>query len=239
MSSAEDVTWGLKHTASLLTPEELERAAREPPPRDPALPPPGSAAGFLRIHLARIAGHLEDALPSFKGPTPLLLISQLRERLAFERTSSRLYAGLIVKVHAHGAYPGGPTPERLVELHNQELEHLNVVRESLHRLGTGAPSLSVAGDGTDAQLQELLQAVDDPSASLQDALRAVLVAEIINNAGWLLLVELAQELGPQDQAETFREVLRAESLHLEEVSGWIAHLQDADAPASEVRASSA
>ncbi|NRD53038.1 ferritin-like domain-containing protein [Corallococcus exiguus] len=248
MSSGEGGDWGLKHTAAQLTAEELEQVAREEPPRDSALPPSGSAVRFLRVHLMRIAGHLGElqppdfrelvgqALQTAEGPTPLLFVAQLRERLAFERTSSRLYAGLLVKTHALGSYPGGPTPERLVELHNQELDHLNLIRECIYRLGVDASQLTAQGDGADPRPHGLLRAVDDPCATLPDALRAVLIAEILNNAGWAMLVDLAQELGPPDLVDAFREVLREETLHLEEVTTWVANLPD-DVRVTDARAS--
>lgn len=238
MSSGEGGDWGLKHTAEQLTAGELEQVAHDEPFRDTGLPPSGSAVRFLRVHLMRIAGHLGELhLPDFKevvgaalhpveGPTPLVFVAQLRERLAFERTSSRLYAGLLVKTHALGSYPGGPTPERLVELHNQELDHLNLIRECIYRLGVDAPPLTAHGDGADPRPHGLLRAVDDPCASLQDALRAVLISEILNNAGWAMLVDLSQELGPPDLVDAFREVLREETLHLEEVTSWVANLPD-------------
>lgn len=238
MSSGEGGDWGLKHTAEQLTSEELEQVAREEPLRDSALPPSGSAVRFLRVHLMRIAGylgelHLPDfkevvghALQSVEGLTPLVFVAQLRERLAFERTSSRLYAGLLVKTHALGSYPGGPTPERLVELHNQELDHLNLIRECIYRLGVDVPPLTAHGDSVEPRPHGLLQAVDDPCATLPDALRAVLISEILNNAGWAMLVDLAQELGPPDLVDAFREVLREETLHLEEVTVWVANLPD-------------
>ncbi|AFE07062.1 hypothetical protein COCOR_06690 [Corallococcus coralloides DSM 2259] len=238
MSSVEGGDWGLKHVAAQLTAEELEQVAREEPLRDSALPPSGSAVRFLRVHLMRIAGHLGElhlpdfqevvghALQAVEGPAPLLFVAQLRERLAFERTSSRLYAGLLVKTHALGSYPGGPTPERLVELHNQELDHLNLIRECIYRLGVDAPQLTAHGDSADPRPHGLLRAVDDPCATLPDALRAVLISEILNNAGWAMLVDLAQELGPPDLAGAFREVLREETLHLEEVTTWVANLPD-------------
>ncbi|NBD12232.1 MULTISPECIES: hypothetical protein [Corallococcus] len=249
MSSAEDVNWGLRHTAELLTAEELERLAREDPPRHPALPAPGSVVGFLRTHLVRIAGGpdrppsrrgiqetVSSALQTLKGPSPQLFLVQLRERLAFEQTRARLHACLLEKTRAEGGYPGGPTPARLVELHLQEMEHLNLVRECIHRLGGSAPALTTSEDDTGPRLQGLLQVAEQPGATLQDALRAVLVSEIINHTGWALLVELTQELGPADMVDAFREVLRAETLHLGEVTEWVANLPD-EARAQEALAS--
>ncbi|MFB1483873.1 hypothetical protein [Corallococcus sp. RDP092CA] len=248
MSAAEGGDWGLKHSAEQLTVEELEQLAREEPRHDTARRPSGSAVRFLRSQLARIAGQLGGLnLPDFKevvgsvlqvvdGATSLLFVAQLRERLAFERTSSRLYAGLLVKTQALGSYPGGPTAERLVELHNQELDHLNLVRECIYRYGADAPQVAGLGDGADPRPHGLLRAVDDPCATLPDALRAVLIAEILNNAGWAMLMDLAEELGPSDLVGAFREVLREETLHLEEVTTWVANLPD-DASAEDPRAS--
>lgn len=243
MSSTEDVNWGLRHTAVLLTSEELERLAREDPPRHPALPAPGSVVGFLRTHLTRIAGGpdkppsrrgLKEAVSSvfqtLKAPSPQRFLAQLHERLAFEQPRSRLHACLLEKTHAEGSYPGGPTPARLAELHLQAMEHLNLVRECIHRLGGDAPAQTASEEGTGPRLQGLLQVVDEPGATMQDALRAVLVSEIINHTGWALLVELAQELGPTDLVDAFREVLRAETLHLGEVTEWAANLPDEASP---------
>ncbi|WP_223637714.1 ferritin-like domain-containing protein [Corallococcus sp. EGB] len=238
MSAGEGGDWGLRRTAEQLTVEELEHVAREEPLHDSTRRHSGSAVRFLRAQLSRISGHLGELhLPDFKevvgsalqaveGAAPLLFVAQLRERLAFERTSSRLYAGLLVKTHALGSYPGGPTPERLVELHNQELDHLNLVRECIYRLGADVPQMAPLGDGADPRPHGLLRAVDDPCATLQDALCAVLISEILNNAGWAMLVDLAEELGPPDLAGAFREVLREEALHLDEVTTWVANLPD-------------
>ncbi|RYZ43090.1 MAG: ferritin-like domain-containing protein [Myxococcaceae bacterium] len=241
MSRDEDVKQGLVRTATLLSAQELEHLAHGAV-RNTVLVPAGSAVQSLRIHLSRIAGDL-DALPTtalrermsgalqaLKGGSPALFIDRLCERLAFERTSSRLYAGLLLKTHALGTFAGGPTPERLLELHNQELEHLGRVRDALLRLGAPPSLRTPSGDIAGLQSQGLIQAIDAPGATLMDALRATLVSELINNTGWALLVDLASELGPPDLEQAFREVLHVESRHLAEVTLWVANGAHADAP---------
>ncbi|RKH34715.1 ferritin-like domain-containing protein [Corallococcus praedator] len=244
MSSDEDVRQGLMRTAMLLDAQELEHLAHGAV-RDTVLPPAKSAVQALRIHLSRLAGDPDvlppprafrekvgHALQALKGTAPALFIDKLCERLAFERTSSRLYASLLLKTHTLGTFAGGPTPERLLELHNQELEHLGMVREGLLRFGAHPSLRTPSGDVASAQSRGLIQAVDAPGATLMDALRATLVSELINNAGWALLVDLASELGPPDLELAFRDVLHVESHHLAEVTVWVANGTYTDAPST-------
>ncbi|RKG81780.1 hypothetical protein [Corallococcus terminator] len=245
MSWDEDVKQGLKRTAMLLSEQELEHLTHGAV-RNTVLPPAEGAVQSLRIHLSRIAEasdvmpttafreRMSGALQVLKGGSPALFIDRLCERLAFERTSSRLYAGLLIKTHALGTYDGGPTPERLLELHNQELEHLGQVRDGLLRLGAPPSLRTPSGDVADSQCRGLIQAIDAPGATLMDALRVTLVSELINNAGWAMLVDLASELGPPELEQAFREVLLVESGHLAEVTLWVANGTYADpAPESE------
>ncbi|RYZ37699.1 MAG: hypothetical protein EOO72_10345 [Myxococcaceae bacterium] len=225
MSPDEDVKRGLKRTALLRTAQELEHLAHTAPA--------GGVVQFLQGPLARIAGALDGvapsalrkrmsgALQSLKGAKTALFVDRLCERLSFEKTSSRLYASLLLKTHALGTYTGGPSSERLLELHNQELEHQALVREGLLRFGIPTSLRTPSGDVADSQSRALIQAVDAPGTSLLEALRATLVSELINNAGWAVLVDLAAELGPSDLEQSFREVLLAESRHLTEVTVWV------------------
>jgi hypothetical protein len=71
------------------------------------MPPPTSVMGAVTSVLGGIT----------KNPSEFL--DKLGERLAFERTGTRLYEGLLAKFDAVGSYDGGPTRELLTEFHDE------------------------------------------------------------------------------------------------------------------------
>jgi hypothetical protein len=66
-----------------------------------------------------------------------------------------------------------------------------------------------------------LQVVTDPRTTLAQALSAVLSAELTDDAGWQLLIELATTLGQDDLAARFSEAAEAESRHVAQVRKWL------------------
>jgi rubrerythrin len=55
-------------------------------------------------------------------------------------------------------------------------------------------------------------------------LQAMLNAELADNDGWQLLIELAGELGYSDLEEQFQQALEEEAEHLENVRGWLSSM---------------
>jgi len=67
-----------------------------------------------------------------------------------------------------------------------------------------------------------VQVLTDPRTTLDQCLNAILVAELADNDGWMLLASLADAMGHEEMAETFREALADEAMHLANVRQWVA-----------------
>lgn len=149
-----------------------------------------------------------------------LLLDKLSERAAFERTGVRLYDAVIMKVAALGK--GSKVPlENLREIRRQELEHFHLVSQEIKKLGGDATAKSPCADVTGVASRGVLQVVSDPRTSVAQTLSAVLTAELTDNAGWELLIELCAKLRLPKLAEAFERALSQEAEHLIKVRGWI------------------
>jgi rubrerythrin len=175
-----------------------------------SVPPPGSLKGMAKV-----------ALDALKGKKASVFIDRLSERAAFERTGTRLYEAMIAKYDALGGIDGGPTRERLVEIRDEEIEHLGILREAIEGLGGDPTVMTPSADLVGVEGTGLVQVLTDPRTTVEECLGALLVAELVDNDGWSLLARLADGMGHDQLAETFREALADELMHLEDVRRWV------------------
>jgi hypothetical protein len=66
--------------------------------------------------------------------------------------------------------------------------------------------------------------MNDPRTTVPQCLNALLTAELTDNAGWELLIDLATELGHTDLSEQFTEALENEQDHLLKVQTWLSEM---------------
>jgi hypothetical protein len=173
--------------------------------------PPGLSAARLR-HATRVAP---------VGIKPAVFLDLLGERLAFERTGTRLYEALLVKQAAADPHPGGPTRADLEEIRDDELEHFGLIRQAIEALGADPTAITPGADVIGVASHGLVEAVSDPRVTLTESLKAVLAAELIDNDSWLTLVEVAEGLGQEVLAQEFRHSLAVEEGHLARVRIWL------------------
>jgi len=65
-----------------------------------------------------------------------------------------------------------------------------------------------------------MQVVTDPKTTMAQALHAILVAEMVDNAAWDELIELTEQAGNEDLVERFTKARDEEQEHLDKVQGW-------------------
>lgn len=183
-----------------------------------SVPPPATVKGA--------AGVVMDAA---KGAHASVFIDKLGERLAFERTGTRLYDALLAKFDSSEALPGGPTREELAEIRDEELAHFELVRQAMLELGADPTAVTPSADVTAVSSIGLLQVITDPRINLKQSLEAALIAELIDNDGWPLLIELASAAGHDDLAQRFGQALAEEAEHLINVRSWVKQATIADA----------
>jgi rubrerythrin len=171
------------------------------------------------------------ALQKGMGRRPSLFIDKLGERLAFERSGTRLYEALLVKFEADGSLAEIVSEERLRAIRDDEARHFHMVWQALERLGADPTVQTPCADAGGVESQGLFQLLSDPRSSFAQGLHAALTAELVDNEGWSMLIDLADKMKQPEMAEEFRKALREEEVHLQLVRDWLreANLKEAGA----------
>lgn len=175
-----------------------------------SVPPPASVKGVVQAGLQAVSGN-----------KPSVFINKLGERLAFERTGTRLYEALMAKFNGQVSWKGGPSRANLEQFHREELQHFELVREAIQSLGGDPTVVTPAADITGVAAEGLLKVVTDPRTSVAESLEALLVAELADNDGWKMLIQLATTMGEKNLAKRFRAAAKEEERHLAAVRDWL------------------
>jgi hypothetical protein len=174
------------------------------------VPPPGTVKGVIKTILEKVEGHKAT-----------VLIDKLGERLAFERTGTRLYDALLAKLEAANVHEGGPTREQLERIRDDEIRHFALVRDALLRLGADPTAITPGADVIGVAGQGWVQVLTDPRSTLSQCLVVMLSAEVADGEGWELLAALTESLGFDELAKQFRLALLEEEQHAIEVRTWV------------------
>jgi ferritin-like protein len=176
-----------------------------------SVPPPMSVKGVVGATAQALTGHRMH-----------VLLDKLGERAAFERAGVRLYDAMLRKAALADSLPGDMDIAALQEIRDDEAAHFSLLAESIERLGGDSTTMTPCADIAGVQGMGLLQAINDPRATLAQSLETVLAAELIDNASWELLIELADGFGQDELVNEFRNALANERRHEARVRGWLA-----------------
>jgi rubrerythrin len=198
-----------------------------------SIPPPASIAGAVKTGLSALAGN-----------RPTILLDKMGERLAFERSGTRLYDALLTKYEAlvgggderfgatledaleksaaTGHEAEGQSPlEVLRRIRSEELEHFKMLSDAIGRLGGDPTAQTPCADVAATAAMGYIQVLTDPRTTLAQCLNVMLSAELTDNAGWELLIQLADDTGQSDLAGEFLAALGEEQQHLAIVRAWL------------------
>ena len=150
-----------------------------------------------------------------------VFMDKLSERLAFERTGTRLYDAFINKCETIGESAEGPSLTEVQEIRDEEHRHFMLLTEAITSLGGDPTVQSPCADVQAVASLGIMQVLNDPRTTVSQCLNALLTAELTDNAGWELLIDLAEELGQTDLSEQFTEALDNEQKHLANVQMWL------------------
>ncbi|HUP29289.1 MAG TPA: ferritin-like domain-containing protein [Usitatibacter sp.] len=180
---------------------------------------------------ATVKGAIKSGIKMMAGKRPQVFLDKLGERLAFERTGTRLYAALIAKCEAPHEGAAAVSLEQLRRFQQEEAEHFALVKESIEQLGGDPTTQTPCADVAGVESMGLMQVVTDPKTTINQSLHAILVAELADNAAWDELIVLARAMGHDEMAVRFEAASAHEMEHLETIRQWHqdATLQDAKA----------
>ena len=185
-----------------------------------------------------------------QDPNPPLLMDKVGERIAFERGGVRLYEALIAKYEAATRRSGDVLPpagemqelaqaqglavlapvegesplQTLQRIRSEELAHFRMLCECMTELGGDPTAQTPCADVTATASMGIMQVLTDPRTTLAQCLNAILTAELTDNAGWELLIQLAEQSGESELAGRFLGALSQEQEHLVTIKGWLTTL---------------
>ncbi len=224
---------GAKTAPDLL--KEMIEGAKEFSPSSP-----GDATGIAqaRVHYAREAGPIGTLPPpsnagqfqqgASRAPNESTMdafMDKLGARLAFERTGTRLYEALLSKHQAFGGFPGGPSPQDIQRLCDQELQHFKMLRDCIEQLGGDPTAITPSADVEATAGTGINMVLADARTDLIQSLHAILVAELADHASWETLHKMAGYVGEPGMAELFLKAIQEEEEHLRLVKGWLSAAQ--------------
>ena len=166
----------------------------------------------------------EEAEASEDQAGMAVLLDKLGERLAFERMGTRLYEALLNKCQTLGEQTPGPTLEEIQHIGSEELEHFLMLNRIITDIGGDPTVVSPGADVAGVASLGIMQVLTDPRSSMPQCLQALMTAELTDNAGWELLIELADGLGYNDMKTEFETALVHEEEHLQNVRDWLSDM---------------
>jgi ferritin-like protein len=145
------------------------------------------------------------ALQALKGEKATVLVDKLAERLAFERSGTRLYETLIAKCHATGNSGSSATLQKLEHICKEELNHFHMLWECIEKLGADPTVQTPSADIAAVASQGIPKVVLDPRTTFAQCLDAIMTAELIDYEAWERLTELAQGFDQTEMVQQFRQ----------------------------------
>lgn len=167
-----------------------------------------------------VKGAMKAGASMLTGDEPQLLLDKLGERLAFERTGTRLYDALITKFEALQDSTTSMTLADLQQIRQDEARHFAIVADAIQTMGGDPTSQTPCADLVGVESMGLMQVVTDPRTTIAQSLHAVLVAEMTDNAGWEMLIALAEDQKQNALISDFTVALNEERVHLQQVQKW-------------------
>jgi rubrerythrin len=234
---------GMNRTGISAAPVQGPKAVESAREGTPHAPGDGQAIASQREHYVSaspplgtvppplsVKGAAKTVLATLSGEKATVLVDQLAQRLAFERSGTRLYEAAIAKARALGCRE--PSPADLAEIATDERRHMEWVRDALERLGADPTVQTPSADAVGVASSGLFQVVTDPRTRMGETLDALLVAELADHASWTMLIELVRGLGYGEIATTFAAAEREEAKHVAKVRGWLSSMLRQEAGAS-------
>lgn len=142
------------------------------------------------------------------------VIDLLTERLTFERSGVKLYDSVIRKMEVSNDPQVARMLGQMREHRNQEKEHEEWLEAQVRALGGDAHGQTDMSQLIETESKGIEQVVLDGDPSISHMFHALLTAELVDNAGWELLLELADDADDDEARREFRKRVHHEQDHL-------------------------
>lgn len=169
---------------------------------------------------ATVTGAVSAGVSMMTGNSPQVLLDKLGERLAFERGGTRLYDALITKCEAMQDDTSSMNIDELRKIRDDEARHFSIVADAIESLGGDPTAQTPSADLAGVESMGLIQVVTDPRTTVAQSLHAVLAAELVDKAGWEMLIALAENQNHNAMISEFSIALDEERDHLQTIQSW-------------------
>jgi bacterioferritin (cytochrome b1) len=153
---------------------------------------------------------------------PDKVIDLLNERLAFERSSVRIYDRILEVMRAAGDPQVLGMLDTMRQHRDEEVEHAEWLEEHIQALGGDVHRETELARLALREAQGFEEVVLGSSPELLHLFHALQAAELVDTAGWELLVELAHKADDDAALDAFELRLTEEEDHLEYIRRVIA-----------------
>jgi bacterioferritin (cytochrome b1) len=142
------------------------------------------------------------------------LIDVLSERLTFERDGVKLYDAILTVMERSSDPEVLKMIEPMRKQRNEEREHEEWLESQVRALGGTAHEQTELTRLVGIESSGIGKVVLDGDPEVTHLFHAILAAEAIDNAGWDLLVALADQAGDREAKKAFKKRLYQEQEHL-------------------------
>lgn len=167
-----------------------------------------------------ITGSVDTLVKKISEQNLEVFIDKLSERAAFERTGVRLYDALIAKIIGLSGESLNKL-DTLKQFREEEVKHFKMVISAIESIGADPTVQTPCADIIGVSSLGIIQVITDPRTNLAQSLNALLIAELTDNAGWELLIELAKKFSKNSIAQDFETALIEENNHLITIKDWL------------------
>lgn len=144
---------------------------------------------------------------------PEKLLDLLTERLTFERTSVRLYDTVISRMKSSNDKNVIGMIGQMTKQRKDEKDHEEWLEEQVRALGSDAHSETELSELIERESRGIMEVIAQDN-ELPHLFHALLTAELVDDNGWKLLLQLADEAGDDVARQELRVRAEAEEQHL-------------------------
>jgi bacterioferritin (cytochrome b1) len=146
---------------------------------------------------------------------PEKLIDLLQERRTFERTNVKLYDRVLSLMEASKDPQILGMLDTMQAYRDEEAEHQAWLEEQIHALGGDVNAESELSRLAATESRGIEEVILRQDLALQHLFHALMAAELVDNAGWDLLVALAEEADDDEALDAFTLRQAEEEDHLD------------------------
>jgi len=149
------------------------------------------------------------------------LLRQLRERLAFVRTSTRLYEALLTMLEAApAAHQYDVSRDNVVRFRSEEAAHFELLCECIESLGTDPLTFISADRAPPVRVDLARQGAAGSSERIANTLQHLLDLKRTDRSAWELLVATARTFGHDELARRFGHAWSEAAQHVHQLRAW-------------------